>query len=220
MAEAQSGREPAAERAYRYAKELILSGELAGGSLISEGEIAERVGLSRTPVREAFLRLEGEELLRLFPKKGAVVSPMPPGEAEDVLELREVLECTAVERIVRWEAAALDDFVARLRAAVRAQDAPAREMDLKAFVAADETFHRSLVTASGNALADRFYRSLGDRQRRMAALALRPRPERLPVLVREHGALADAVADRDPERFRAALRAHLDATHRALLGTA
>lgn len=205
---------PAAERAYRHAKELILSGELPGGSLISEGEIAERVGVSRTPVREAFLRLQSEELLQLFPKRGAVVSAMAPGEAEDVLEMREALECAAVKRVVRREDGALAELVAELREAVRTQSGLAREMDLATFVGADQVFHLSIVAASGNALAERFYGALGDRQRRMAAQALRPRPERLSPLVREHEALIDAIAARDVAAFEAALGAHLDATHR------
>ncbi|MFD0473521.1 GntR family transcriptional regulator [Nonomuraea thailandensis] len=94
-------RPSAAHTAYAVTKELILSGELPGGSLISEGEIAERVRVSRTPVREAFLRLESEELLALHPKRGAVVVPVPPGEAADVLELRLALERSAAERIAR-----------------------------------------------------------------------------------------------------------------------
>ncbi len=77
----------AAEQAYREVKELILSGGLPGGELISEGEIAGRMGLSRTPVREAFLRLESEGWMRLYPKRGALIVPVADGEAEHVSTL-------------------------------------------------------------------------------------------------------------------------------------
>jgi DNA-binding GntR family transcriptional regulator len=92
---------PAADRAYALTKELVLTGELPGGHLFSEGEIAERLGVSRTPVREAFLRLQAEDLLTLIPKRGAVVVPVPPGEAEDVLDAREAIETAAVRRLLR-----------------------------------------------------------------------------------------------------------------------
>jgi len=207
--------EGAADRVYGFTKELIISGELAGGSLISEGEIAERAGVSRTPVREAFLRLQAEELLRLFPKRGAVVAPLAAGEAEDVLELREALEGAAVRRILRFDEDALGAVVERLRAVVREQDPPARAADIPAFARVDELFHRSIVAASGNAIAERFYSSLGDRQRRMAAQHLPPRARHLDVLVAEHASLVDAIADRDEAGFAERLHGHLTATHRA-----
>ncbi|MFG2913818.1 GntR family transcriptional regulator [Kitasatospora sp. NPDC048298] len=211
-------RVPAADRAYELTKDLILGGGLPGGTLISEGEIAERASLSRTPVREAFLRLQAEGLLQLFPKRGAVVVPVGPGEAEDVLELREALESTAVRRITR-RPDGLDALVRQLSELIDQQRGPARRADLGAFADADEAFHRGIVTASGNELAGRFYGTLRDRQRRMAVQLLQVRPERqaerLASLVEEHTVLVERIAARDPEGFTAALRAHLDA-HRAV----
>ncbi|MGW1179284.1 GntR family transcriptional regulator [Kitasatospora sp. NPDC002543] len=207
-------RVPAADRAYELTKDLILGGGLPGGTLISEGEIAERTSLSRTPVREAFLRLQAEGLLQLFPKRGAVVVPVGPGEAEDVLELREALESTAVRRIAR-RPDGLDTLVRQLSELIDQQRGPAHRADLGAFADADEAFHRGIVTASGNALAERFYGTLRDRQRRMAVQLLQVQPERLASLVEEHTVLVERIAARDAEGFTAALRAHLDA-HRAV----
>ncbi|MFE4975135.1 GntR family transcriptional regulator [Kitasatospora sp. NPDC056651] len=207
-------RVPAADRAYELTKDLILGGGLPGGTLISEGEIAERASLSRTPVREAFLRLQAEGLLQLFPKRGAVVVPVGPGEAEDVLELREALESTAVRRITR-RPEGLDALVRQLSELIDQQREPARRADLGAFAAADEAFHRGIVTASGNELSERFYGTLRDRQRRMAVQLLRVQPQRLASLVEEHTVLVDRIAARDTEGFTAALRAHLDA-HRGV----
>ena len=82
----------ATEQAYRHVKSRVLDGSLPGGSMTSEGEIAEQLGVSRTPVREAFLRLEAEGLLRLYPKRGALVVPVAPGEADDVLAARLLVE--------------------------------------------------------------------------------------------------------------------------------
>ncbi|MGV9536726.1 GntR family transcriptional regulator [Streptosporangium sandarakinum] len=204
-------RPSAAHTAYTVTKELILSGELPGGSLISEGEIAERVRVSRTPVREAFLRLASEELLTLHPKRGAVVVPVPPGEAADVLDLRLALERSAAERIARTGLP--DEHHERMRELLRRQRALAETADVDRFAEADESFHRCIVEASGNRLADRFYATLGDRQRRMSISALRPRPERLSLLADEHEALLGHLRDGDAAAFASALLSHLTATH-------
>ncbi|MCR6485078.1 GntR family transcriptional regulator [Amycolatopsis sp. OK19-0408] len=203
----------AADRAYTLTKELVLSGELPGGHLFSEGEIADRLGVSRTPVREAFLRLQAEELLTLVPKRGAIVAPVPPGEAEDVLDAREAVESAAVRRLLRTPArvAAVAD---ELRAVLEKQREHAERGDLPAFAEADELFHRTVVAAGGNALTIRFYGGLADRQRRMSVHALGPVPEQLPVVLREHAELVEIIESGDAARFATALRAHLDGTHR------
>jgi DNA-binding GntR family transcriptional regulator len=202
--------QPAAERAYVLTKELVLTGELPGGHLLSEGEIAERLGVSRTPVREAFLRLQAEDLLTLIPKRGAVVVPVPPGEAEDVLDAREAIETAAVRRLLRRP-----DLVPAAVAALReALDVQRAHTDLEAFAVADEAFHRTLVAAARNALTLRFYDTLADRQRRMSVHALGPVPARLPEVIEEHAELVAIIEAGDADGFATALHGHLDRTHR------
>src|SRR3954465_8181531 len=82
----------ATSRAYDHLKQAILDRAYPGGALLSEGEVAAQVGVSRTPVREALLRLEPEGPVRLYPKRGALVLPASPQEITDVLETREVVE--------------------------------------------------------------------------------------------------------------------------------
>jgi DNA-binding GntR family transcriptional regulator len=205
--------EPAADRAYAVTKELVLSGELPGGHLFSEGEIATRLGMSRTPVREAFLRLQAEGLLQLIPKRGVVVAPVPPGEAEDVLDAREAIETAAVRRLLRRPdlvPAALDE----MRAALGVQQDHADSGDLSAFAEADEAFHRTIVAAGRNELLISFYATLADRQRRMSIRALGPVPGQLPVVLREHEALIAIIDAGDDVAFASALRDHLSGTHR------
>ena len=69
------GRPAAKDRALDYVKSQVLTGAFPGGELISEGEVANALGMSRTPVREAFLQLESQGLLKLYPKRGALVVP-------------------------------------------------------------------------------------------------------------------------------------------------
>src|ERR1700742_4801099 len=116
----------AADRAYAHTKERILDGEYAQGQLLGEGEVSEAVGVSRTPVREAFLRLEAEGILRLFPKRGALVVPISAADVEDVMETRLLIERFAVRRVIELEVE-LDD---RLRAAVAAQEGHASAKDM------------------------------------------------------------------------------------------
>ena len=75
---------PAADRAYEHVKAGLLDGSYPDGHLLSEGEIAGALQMSRTPVREAFLRLQTDGFLRLYPKRGALVVPVTPTEARSL----------------------------------------------------------------------------------------------------------------------------------------
>lgn len=209
---------PAAQRVYDVIRQEILDGEISGGSLLSEVEVATRLGVSRTPVHEAFLKLEAEDLLELAPRRGAVVVPVRPGEAADVLEIRHALEVTAARRLAQGDVAARDAFDAVARELLAHQDQLAAAGDLSAFAAADADFHRAIVTASGNAIADRFYASLADRQRRMTIGAVGTRTDRLPVLADEHRRLAAFVVAADVNAFEVLLARHFLTTHQSVLG--
>ena len=131
----------AAERAYDYVKERLLDGRFAGGTLLSENELAQRLGLSRTPVRQAFVQLEGEELLELYPKRGALVVPISPSEASDVLEARLLIEQHCARRAAVVGGPAL--------AAELAETIAAQEKALRTgigFAWADRQFHRAIVS--------------------------------------------------------------------------
>lgn len=212
---------PAAHRAYDSVKDRILTGDFPAGELLSEVEVAHELAVSRTPVHEAFLRLAAEDLLRLIPRRGAVVVPVPPREAVDVLEVRRALETAAARRLATEPyAEARVRLRERLATLTSEQEGHAAARDVAAFAIADEEFHRAIVTASGNAVADRFYATLGDRQRRMTIGAVTARPEHLTVLVEEHRALADLVTGGGAEAFDETLVRHLDTTHATFLGTA
>ncbi len=202
----------AAERVYRETKELILSGAMPPGRLISEGDVATRMEVSRTPVREAFVRLQSEDLLELIPKRGAVVTPVPLTEAADVLESRAALEVAAVRRMT----ARRDDTAPLLRTLaelVAEQREKADERDVTGFAELDTRLHREIVAASGNSIAERFYATLADRQRRMNIWAIMPDHGRMHTLADEHETLARYIGDRDVTGFEVFLCAHLVATH-------
>lgn len=199
-----------AERAYREVKERILSGALPGGELVSENEIAAELGMSRTPVREAFLRLETEGWMRLYPKRGALVVPVPPHEAEHVTHARYVVETAAVRALSVSDRTAL---TAELRGSLDRQRALAEARDLDEFAVVDADFHRTYVVASGNPLLAGFYDSLRERQRRMNSVALRHGGTDTGRIIEQHERLANLIEAGDSDGFASALADHLTQVH-------
>jgi DNA-binding GntR family transcriptional regulator len=204
----------ATERAYAFAKARILDGRYAGGELISEGEVAAGVGLSRTPVREAFLRLEAEGLLRLYPKRGALVVPVSTAEVESVMETRLVVEQFAVEKIIRSGV----DLGGRLHDAIGKQEALSAPADAREFVEADREFHRLFVAAAGNAILLQLHDSLRDRQSRMGLAALARDADRMRQILEEHRSIVEAVEAGDEDAARRIVREHLRVTLELLRG--
>ncbi|GGO42238.1 GntR family transcriptional regulator [Streptomyces daqingensis] len=209
---------PTSQRAYDYAKERILEGILAGGELISEGTVADALGVSRTPVREAFLRLEAEGLLRLYPKRGAVVVPVSAKEVESVLETRELIESFAAEKVAAMGAEALGELVGELRDQLREQRKLRGAGEGKAFVAADQLFHQMIVAASDNPILLDLYAGLRDRQQRMGLYAVFHDDDRLRATNHQHVELVDLLERGDVAGYRTALRGHLRGTRAAALG--
>ncbi|WP_431837300.1 GntR family transcriptional regulator [Cellulomonas sp. Y8] len=205
---------PAAEVAYRHVKDALLSGRLPAGEMVSEGDVAAELAMSRTPVREAFLRLSTEGWLRLFPKRGALVVPAAPGEAEAVVEARLLLESHAVDVVVR-SAASRDALAAELRGLVARQWEAVAAGDLETYAEHDAAFHLAVVAAGGNDLLTGVSVTLRERQRRMVALSVGAAGERAPGFVEGHEALVAAIEAGDAAAFRDRLREHLHGAHLA-----
>ncbi|MCO5967392.1 GntR family transcriptional regulator [Actinoallomurus soli] len=204
----------ATSRAYDHVKQAILDRTYPGGALLSEGEIASAVGVSRTPVREALLRLEAEGLVRLYPKRGALVLPVSSQEISDVFEARELVETFAADKAtLRPEQV---DELARWLEAMRAHAAAG---DAREFARADRCFHRTMVAAAGNEIITQLYDALRDRQLRMARLTADD-PERTATAIQDHAEILEAVRTGDRERIRAAVHRHLRVAVTALRGHA
>ncbi|TQF75001.1 GntR family transcriptional regulator [Rhodococcus spelaei] len=202
----------AAEQVYREVKERILSSALPGGELISEGEIASEMGTSRTPVREAFLRLEAEGWMRLYPKRGALIVPVADGEAEHVVSARRLIEAAAVRTVVA-DPVARAELVRELRACLDDQRSVAAAGDVTTFTGLDADFHRAIVRAGGNPLLDAFYASLRERQRRMTARSLARDPLQLQSIIDDHTRLADLIETGDADGYDAAVVVHMHQVH-------
>ncbi len=213
--EVTSGPSAAKDRALDYVKAKVLTGAFRGGELISEGEVATALGMSRTPVREAFLQLEAAGLLRLYPKRGALVVPVSPDEVRAVLEARLLLEEFAARAVIQRGPDACAAVYERLSAQVQRQREAAAAARMHEFLDSDRAFRNVTLEAAGNAILAGFYSTLRDRQMRMIGESAR-NPQRLATIIDEHERIARALRDGDGDAARAAVRAHLAGTMRAL----
>src|SRR4051812_16348398 len=203
-----SGTGPAGARVYAHVKERLLDGSFPGGALLSENELSQQLGFSRTPVRQAFVQLGAEGLLELYPKRGALVVPVAASEIEDVFEARLLVEEHCARRAATASGVAL---AAELAEAIAAQErAIAMGDDGRAeFAKADRLFHRAIVHAAGNAILTRLYDALRDRQQRIAAVSLARNPGDAQRFIAEHREIADAIEGEDPAAACDLVSAHL-----------
>jgi DNA-binding GntR family transcriptional regulator len=209
----------AADRAYAYVRGEIMARRMAGNDLVSEGQIADAVGVSRTPVREALLRLQAEGLLRLLPKRGALVLPVTAEEMADVLETRRLVETFAARKIVTE--GPVGSLVAALNRHIDDMRAAAKRRDTAAYVEADRAFHLEMVAAAGNEILTSLYRSLRDRQLRMGVVNLladegATDTTRMRNSADEHKRITEAIASRSVRAVDAAINEHLDDASRLL----
>lgn len=210
MSTGSATRASASERAYRHVKRGILQGRLDGGDLISEGQVADALKISRTPVREAFLRLEAEGLLRLYPKRGALVVPVSAREIEEVVEARVVFEQFAARKLIAR--GGHEPVAAAMRALIDRQRQAASSGRPDVFSDLDRDFHELVMAASGNSILCRHYDGLRDRQIRMNIATLRGLPARYDEILDEHTKLCDLLAAGDADSLCDLLAAHITRT--------
>ena len=202
--------EAAQDLVYRLLKKRVLTLPAQEGAFLTEAEVCRAMGTSRTPVREALLRLESEGLLKILPKKGAFVPAITEAEVVAVMQARGLVE----EWCARRAALSNDGLAEELQRLLGEQEA--LRSDPLAFIERDREFHRTLVLAAGNPFVADFYESLRDRQVRMGLHAIVNASERADIVLAEHGAIVDAIQSGDPEGAAAAIALHLAKTLTAL----
>jgi DNA-binding GntR family transcriptional regulator len=200
--------------AYQSMRRRILDNVWAPGYQALEQEIALALGMSRTPVREALIRLANEGLVEVIPRRGMRVLPVSANDMKEIYEILAALESMAAEML-----AARKPTDAELKPLVTATNAMAKALakdDLDAWAAADESFHEQLVNLAGNKmLADAVF-SYWDRahRARMFSLRLRPKPVNS---TQEHMALVERLRQGDAAGAAAVNREHRQRASRELL---
>jgi DNA-binding GntR family transcriptional regulator len=199
------GEERSTDYAYRKLKALILDSEFAPGAFLLEKHAAAQLGLSRTPVREALVRLEQDGLLEIVPRHGARISALSPADMRDIYEVLTSLEPTAAEVLARQRPSA--DELADLSRACADMERALEASNLKAWAVADEAFHRDLAVRCGNRRLSDMIMTVWDQSHRarMFTLSLRPLPVQS---TREHRAILDAILAGEPSAARELYRAH------------
>lgn len=197
-------------------RDLVTEGQLEPGSKISEKELCELFGISRTPLREALKVLAREGILELLPNRGARVARPTAKDLADLFQVMGSLEGLAGELAARG---ASDAARAEIRALHHEMMAHFARKDRAAYFRANQAIHEAIISAADNRVLSGLYESLRGRirpARFMANLSA----ERWAEAVREHGEILAALEERDGRRLRELLREHLEHKHRALLAAA
>lgn len=188
-------------------RQAIIAMRLKPGEALNEKEIAARFGLSRTPVREAILRLKDDELIEIFPQSGTFVARIPIGKIPEAVVIRLALEGMAAEQAAKRGDRAL---FARLRDTIRDQEKALHARDQGVFHEADEAFHALISDAAGFPGIWRMAQTVKAQVDRCRRLTL-PVPGRMARVVLEHQRILGAIMDGDAAGAREALTQHLEA---------
>jgi DNA-binding GntR family transcriptional regulator len=200
------------QRVRDHLRDEILANRLAPGTHLQEEEIAEQLGISRAPVREALRLLAAEDLVTIAPRRGAIVKALSPQEFLDAYQVREALEVLAIRlaipRLAETDLQALRDLHGEMMLS-------AARSDVEGFFEANTAFHTTLVEASGNARLRELYRLLMNQlqRHRMRSMSLRGGIERS---LAEHAAILEAVTRRDAEAAGRLLGEHIRMPQRFL----
>ncbi len=206
-------RETLAAEAARRLRELIVRLELPPGTVLREAELRERLGVGRTPLREAVQRLAYEGLVRVYPRRLTVVAPLDPAELAQVVEARQAVEpalaALAARRAGGDTLARLDELLAKMGLARAAGD-------WEGYLRLDHELHLAVARASGN-------RPLAEAAERILGLGLRFwyvsfRWVGLPDLPDHHELLVGALRARDPGLAGRLMREHIDLFERRVAG--
>lgn len=203
------------ESAYRALRARLLEMTLPPGHQLSEGELATQLGMSRTPVHEAVLRLQAEGFLEVQPRRGIRVLPIDPTGMAETYEILIALEGAAAARLAAHPDPAVTGTMAEATDAMRTALAAG---DRRAWAAADDRFHRALIQGCGNSRLARMAQEAADlaQRARLATAALRPEPA---GSAEEHARILAALEAQDPEAARAALAAHRQRASAEILRT-
>ena len=197
---------PLRDVVFNTLRQAILKGELEPGERLLEVQLADRLGVSRTPIREAIRKLELEGLVKMVPRKGAEVASISEKSLRDVLEVRRALEelamTLACQRITGEE-------VTRLRRANHAFSEAARKKNLIDMTERDVDFHEVIYQATGNQRLVQIINNLREQMYRYRLEYIKDEAKRA-VLTQEHELIIQALASRDLEAGKEAVRRHID----------
>jgi DNA-binding GntR family transcriptional regulator len=196
---------PSSHIAYETLKDLIFSGVLGAGTNHLESELADNLGMSRTPVREAVVMLEAQGLLEVRPRKGVRILPLSPRDMEEIYDVLTELESLAASDAAKRGLSKQE--LSGLTTAIDAMDKALRADDRNAWAEADDQFHEELVRLGGNSRTVSIVTMMSDQVRRARLATLKMRPE--PTQSNEdHRKVLEAIQNNQPDQAHQIHREH------------
>lgn len=197
--------EPVARRVFRELRQAIVTMRFQPGQPLSEQEVAGQLGVSRQPVREAFIKLSEAGLVTIRPQRGTFVVKISAKQVMDARFVREAVELAVVRRASEELSPGVIDL---LRTNLRAQREAAADQQHERFLALDEAFHRSIALGVECEYAWRVVEETKAQMDRVRYLSL-PQATPLDRLIVQHERILDGIASRNPDTAEAAMRTHL-----------
>ncbi|MGQ9368532.1 GntR family transcriptional regulator [Azospirillum sp. ST 5-10] len=197
--------EPVARRVYKALRQAIVTMQFKPGQPLSEQEVATRMGISRQPVREAFIKLSDAGLVLIRPQRGTFVVKISVKQVMDARFVREAVELAVARKAGEGLPATV---LADLRDNLKAQHDAADDHRPERFLELDEAFHRTLALGIGCEYAWRVVEETKAQMDRVRYLSL-PQATPLDRLITQHEMVVDAIADENPEAAETAMRLHL-----------
>lgn len=206
---------PLRDVVFNTLRQAILKGELKPGERLMEIALAERLGVSRTPIREAMRKLELEGLVVMIPRRGAQVANITEKDLNDVLEVRIALENMAIEKACKRMT---EEQLEKLWQAAKEFERTMAEGNLVRLAEADAAFHEIIYQASDNCRLIQVLNNLREQIYRYRVEYLKEEETRN-VLVKEHEELYNAVKVRDVERAQEISFEHIENQRKAIIRT-
>ncbi|MGD8226879.1 MAG: GntR family transcriptional regulator [Desulfobacteraceae bacterium] len=201
------------EKAYDILKELILTGRLEQGKLHNEKRLAEVLGVSRTPVREALLELSREGMVSFVPSKGVKVLKITPKQVQEVFELRRIIEGYIIKSISKQLTPA---DLKKIEKILNKQDRSASKEEELSFIEMDKEFHLFMASKMGNQQIETILQNLRDQIHLMGIRAIKDQSRSQQVL-KEHQSIFSALKKKDAKRAHEELMKHLNNTEKILI---
>lgn len=201
------------EKAYETLREMILMGELPQGKIQNEKKLAEALGVSRTPIREALLELSREGIVKFIPNKGIVIQELTTSQVKEVFEIRQIIECHIVLVVAKILTSSDKKILENI---LKKQETMARNKDNAGFIEADRNFHLFLSLKMKNEKLEAILQNLRDQIQLMGIYAI-SRALRIKNVLEEHKNIMSALIDGNGKRAKAEMEKHLRNTEKLLV---
>lgn len=204
---------PLRDVVFNTLRKAILTGKLKPGERLMEVHLASRLGVSRTPIREAIRKLELEGLVIMIPRRGAEVAQITEKSLKDVLEVRRALDALSVElacdRITEEEIRTLKEACDKFENAVKGKE-------VSEIAKADVALHDIIVQAAGNQRLQQLVNNLAEQMYRYRFVYIKDESQH-EKLIAEHKEIYESIANRDKERASKAAKIHIDNQEKSII---